>query len=541
MRFIFPLLILVLTLNSCEEDPEIISHDVNRDALKFDICHYSPDTESWVVINIAEISYLKAHIDHGDTKLVDADGDGWVSNENECVPGGDCDDANPDVYPGATEVCDGVDNNCDGIVDEGCNQNGFADYFFDSMVSNFYRGTYNIITDFDCNSSLTNDGQAVLNEVNLGGSSLISKSMAMNVLNLLDFSLYKTSGQIEYDDTSGKMMDILVNSESSIYGVNVTKAVAFPYGTPYTATHATTLLESNLSDLTLAEANLSNSNPVMSSILFVFAWDVQHANVLTESWNNLDSAIKADATLIVMITEGFDEFVYTGSINTDEEVCDGIDNDCDGEVDEGCEQNEGIFIDLRDGKEYKWVKIGEQTWMAENLSYTPLDVNFSDKSQGSFDVPHYYVYNYSGDLSGAVQTDNYNTYGVLYNLPAAQLSCPEGWHLPSKEEWDELMSFLGGNESYAGYKLKEAGIEHWKPTNDGATNESGFTALPSGFYSNYGTDFLWIEQFAAYWTSSSDTNNISNYWSFGIGGGLSYIEYLSLGKGDALAIRCIKD
>ena len=127
MKYLFPLLLLVLTLNSCEEDPEIIGLDVNRDSSKFDVCHYSADTDSWVVINIAEIAYLKAHIDHGDAKLVDADGDGWVSIENECVPGGDCDDTNPAVYPGVVEVCDGVDNNCDGIVDEGCNQNGFAD------------------------------------------------------------------------------------------------------------------------------------------------------------------------------------------------------------------------------------------------------------------------------------------------------------------------------------------------------------------------------------------------------------------------------
>ena len=292
------------------------------------------------MINIAEIAYLKAHIDHGDAKLVDTDGDGWVSIENECVPGGDCDDTDPAVYPGAIEVCDGVDNNCDGIVDEGCNQNGFADYYFDTILSNFYRGTYTIIADFDCNTSLTNDGQAILNEGNLGGSSLIANSLAMNVLNLLDYNLYKTSGQIEYDDASGKMMDMLVTSGSSYYGVNVTKAVAFPHGTPYTATQATTLLGSSLSDIKLAEANLSSSNPVTSLLLFIFAWDDQHAQVITSVWNNFDAALKADTKLILMTTEGLDEFVYTGSINPDEEVCDGIDNDCDGVIDEDCVPND---------------------------------------------------------------------------------------------------------------------------------------------------------------------------------------------------------
>ena len=214
--------------------------------------------------DIAEIAFLKAHIDHGDTKLVDADNDGWVSYENACVPGGDCDDNNPNIHPEAIEVCDGLDNDCDGEIDEGCNQNGFADYSFESVLPNFIKGSYTILTDFHCSSSLTDDAYEVFSSDNLGGSSIISQSLAMNILNLLGYNLYKTSAQIEYDDASGKMMDMLVTSGSSHYGVNVTKAVAFPYGTPYTATQASTLLESGLSDIKLAEANLSNSNPVTS-------------------------------------------------------------------------------------------------------------------------------------------------------------------------------------------------------------------------------------------------------------------------------------
>ena len=66
-------------------------------------------------------------MNHGDVQLIDADGDGWVTFENECMDGGDCDDNDATVYPGAEEVCDGVDNNCDGIIDEEVSTTYYAD------------------------------------------------------------------------------------------------------------------------------------------------------------------------------------------------------------------------------------------------------------------------------------------------------------------------------------------------------------------------------------------------------------------------------
>jgi Putative metal-binding motif len=87
---------------------------------KVDLCHYDADNGTWHVINVSQ-NAVPAHLAHGDVILVDADGDGWVAAENECVPGGDCNDANPSVNPGAEEVCDnGIDDNCNGQTDEGC-------------------------------------------------------------------------------------------------------------------------------------------------------------------------------------------------------------------------------------------------------------------------------------------------------------------------------------------------------------------------------------------------------------------------------------
>jgi Putative metal-binding motif len=84
------------------------------------LCHYDEDNGTWHVINVNQ-NAVPAHLAHGDVILVDADGDGWVAAANQCVPGGDCDDANPAVNPGAAEVCDnGIDDNCNGETDEGC-------------------------------------------------------------------------------------------------------------------------------------------------------------------------------------------------------------------------------------------------------------------------------------------------------------------------------------------------------------------------------------------------------------------------------------
>lgn len=84
---------------------------------KIDICHYSYDDDKWFVINVNENAWPD-HMLHGDVWL-DQDGDGFTIY-NECGIGDmtDCDDTNPDVYPGAPELCNNVDNNCNGVVND---------------------------------------------------------------------------------------------------------------------------------------------------------------------------------------------------------------------------------------------------------------------------------------------------------------------------------------------------------------------------------------------------------------------------------------
>ena len=152
------------------------------------------------------------------------------------------------------------------------------------------------------------------------------------------------------------------------------------------------------------------------------------------------------------------------------------------------------MTDQRDGKAYKTVQIGDQTWMAENLAYLP-EVN--PRSVGSFYDPYYYVYGYEGtDVTAAKATDNYAIYGVLYNCKAATIECPSGWHLPSDEEWKTMEEYLGMDSSEAdellwrnsgdvGKKLK-SNSSLW--INEGhGDNSSGFNALPSGYRHNEGS------------------------------------------------------
>jgi hypothetical protein len=113
-----PLLFLACTKEDLE--PTIVKDEIQaREGHPVSVCHQKGNGD-WEVLNVS-INALNAHLGHGDVELIDADGDGFVIAENECIPGGDCDDDNASVYPGAEEICgDGIDNNCDNAIDEGC-------------------------------------------------------------------------------------------------------------------------------------------------------------------------------------------------------------------------------------------------------------------------------------------------------------------------------------------------------------------------------------------------------------------------------------
>jgi uncharacterized protein (TIGR02145 family) len=215
---------------------------------------------------------------------------------------------------------------------------------------------------------------------------------------------------------------------------------------------------------------------------------------------------------------------------------------------EALQKTDNIFIDERDGKIYKTVTIGDQTWMAENLAYLPL---VSPQEIWSYKEPTYFVYDYKGtSVSVAKATDNYGTYGVLYNWPAAKDACPAGWHLSTDEEWTKLEKYLVDNGfNYDGTTSENkiakslASQRTWNlSTEEGAignnlslNNKSGFSALAGG---QYDEGFHSLSQRGAWWSSEFNENSA---W-FRI---LDY-EYSALG-GDthskvlSFSVRCVKD
>lgn len=176
--------------------------------------------------------------------------------------------------------------------------------------------------------------------------------------------------------------------------------------------------------------------------------------------------------------------------------------------------------------------------MAENLKTTklndgtPLTVITVEADWWGHTIPTYCWYNH--DVS------NKNTYGALYDWYAVTSGklCPVGWHAPSDEEFQELADCLGGNP-VAGGKLKETGTLHWQSPNTGATNSSGFTALPGGMrdmggvFNSLGT--------TAFFRSTAETGDGAqgNGWTLSNSGtSFNFVDYE---RTISFSVRCVKD
>jgi uncharacterized protein (TIGR02145 family) len=185
--------------------------------------------------------------------------------------------------------------------------------------------------------------------------------------------------------------------------------------------------------------------------------------------------------------------------------------------------------------------------MAENLAFLPT---VSPSTEGSDTNPYFYIYDYEGAyIDSAKATETYLAYGVLYNWEAARTSCPSGWHLPTDEEWKILELEQGMSESdadmegyrptgYVGGKIKESGTGHWSSPNTGATNSSGFTALPGG-YRNISGGFRYLGEYAYFWSSQESDALYAWGRKLGYNGDGVYRSYGN--KMYGFPIRCLKN
>jgi uncharacterized protein (TIGR02145 family) len=183
-----------------------------------------------------------------------------------------------------------------------------------------------------------------------------------------------------------------------------------------------------------------------------------------------------------------------------------------------------VLKDTRDGKEYQTVKIGDQTWFAQNLAYKPKTGEY-----------HAWADNES----------NVAKWGYLYDWATAKKVCPSGWHLPSDEDWKTLEITLGlPLEEYdlnnkrgekLGVQLKS--LQLWDNKGNGK-NTSGFNAIPAGGMPFYDKSFNFLNEKAYFWTASANgtdaygrvLSNDDNYFSRGL-----------YSKNSCMSVRCAKN
>ncbi|MFC2132271.1 fibrobacter succinogenes major paralogous domain-containing protein [Bacteroidota bacterium] len=171
----------------------------------------------------------------------------------------------------------------------------------------------------------------------------------------------------------------------------------------------------------------------------------------------------------------------------------------------------GIFTDSRDGKSYKWIKIGQQIWMAENINYRT--------SNGSWCYDN-------------IESEC-EKYGRLYDWETANKVCPQGWKLPSDTDWTFLTDFLGNGP---GNKLKSTA--GWSRNGNG-DNSSGFNALPGGYRKSNG-GFGHLGDSAGFWSSSP--RGLSAAWNRGLGYYYDLVSRDGAGRSSfGFSVRCIKN
>jgi len=192
-----------------------------------------------------------------------------------------------------------------------------------------------------------------------------------------------------------------------------------------------------------------------------------------------------------------------------------------------------------DGNIYETVTIGNQTWMKQNLR----SLHYADGS------PIDSVWVYDDNESNA------ETWGRLYSWDAAmhgasssngnpsgvQGACPDGWHMPSNAEFEQLIDFVGGGVS-GGCALKSTDVAYWSTPNEN-NNSSGFSARGSGMRSDPGSQYQSLKEIARYWSTTEDANNafLANHMNLMYQYCTVQISSIVGTKNIGYSIRCVKD
>jgi len=186
------------------------------------------------------------------------------------------------------------------------------------------------------------------------------------------------------------------------------------------------------------------------------------------------------------------------------------------------------FQDARDGTTYKAVTICNQCWMQENLNYAVRDGSWCFENVNLNCNTYGRLYDWNAVMNGANASGN--------NPSGVQGVCPAGWHVPSQAEWNQLIDYMNDKEYATGDALMKAGA--WD-NNTSASNETGFTALPAGYYDVRNSTWKGLSLSTCYWTTTgSGQDHIQVWW-------LNYNQHEASDdieeKEMRFSLRCIRD
>jgi len=201
------------------------------------------------------------------------------------------------------------------------------------------------------------------------------------------------------------------------------------------------------------------------------------------------------------------------------------------------------FVKDVDNNIYPIVKIGKQTWMAENLKVSRF--NNGDSIPNINSIKDLDWEKSKSKIACCVyknNDDNLKKYGRLYNyntVKDVRSLAPKGWRVPTEKDWEELINFLGGYK-LAGLKLKSQ--DGWSNKNNGS-NESGFNGLPGGIWSVSGNgEFTYLSEYGAWWTVTNCDKDHGFYFLLSSKNNELYkSECWQSDPRRCMSVRCIKD
>jgi len=222
--------------------------------------------------------------------------------------------------------------------------------------------------------------------------------------------------------------------------------------------------------------------------------------------------------------------------------------------DSGVIYTSDTLIDSRDGQHYKVVTIGSQVWMAENLNYNYTNLTtsgqkmshcYDNDSKNCEKYGRLYMWTAAID-SASLANDKENPqqcgYGSKCEIPkVVQGVCPDGWHLPSKDEWDELLEFVGGWKTASSVLRSKSG---WDDGKNG-TDDFGFNGLPGGYRSNATRDldvYRGLGVGGSFWSATPDDEQSTTLaFDAALNSKEEYVFMYNSSKDSGLSVRCVKN